>query len=76
MKIADYLLDEDFEYRIDMFDSIKLDAGTFVKPIHYSYLPQHIKDRKPWTPFDPILEIYCYSSKGLFPIPLKIIRSV
>lgn len=76
MSTPDFILNDNYDYRIDMFDSIKLPKGIFVRPIKFSYVPKHITDRKTYTSFDKATDIYCYTSYGIIPIPKKYITRV
>lgn len=69
MKTPDYVLTDVFTYKDGT-----LPAGTFVKPIQYCYLPQHVKDDGRWGYVSLEDNVFCYCSLGIVPIPRKIVR--
>lgn len=52
-----------------------LEAGSYVRPIEYMYVPIHVIDDKRWKYFDKILEVFCHTKYGLIPLPWSYLRS-
>lgn len=76
MATPDFILTAEYIYVIDSHDSYTLPKGTFVRPIKLSYVPKHILEKKVRTEFDKKLDVYCYTSYGILPIPKKSIIQV
>ena len=77
MKIADYMVTEDWNIWIDYNKSMTVHKGWFVKPIELRYLPKHIKDNDSWKRYMDASEyVFCYCSIGILPLPRRIIISV
>jgi hypothetical protein len=74
VKVPEFVLSEDHRITTSILDIKIIPAGSFVKPIQYCYLPQHIKDANKWH--DPTKQIFCYTSEGIISIPLNIIREI
>lgn len=53
-------------------DPQTLPAGTFIRPIDIRWVPKHIKDDNLW--FNEKKQVYCYTSLGIIPISLDVIR--
>ncbi len=50
--------------------------GDFVTPLTYEYVPRHVLDDIRWKWFNPDREVFCYTRKGVVPIPKDRIREV
>ena len=77
MKVQEYCLSEEVVVMKPFStDHLTLPAGTFVKPIHYTYVPQHVlKDEKNrW--FNKEIHCFVYCNKGTFMVPQKSIREI
>lgn len=75
MATPDYVLTKGFEHKIDLHtDPVVLKAGSFVRPIEYRYLPNHIKDTNDCRINEWSGKIYCYTHYGLIPIPQELLR--
>ncbi len=55
-------------------DQRLLPAGSYVRPIELRYVPKHVIDDSRWTWFDGDIEVFCYCSLGIIPIPKKILK--
>jgi hypothetical protein len=51
-----------------------LQAGEFVRPIELVYVPKHVLDDERWKWFNKDTEVFCYTRKGVVPIPRYKIR--
>lgn len=51
-----------------------LSAGDFVRPIELVYVPKHVVDDERWKWFNKETEVFCYTKKGIVPIPKFKIR--
>lgn len=72
-----YRLKEDFHLSTGSWgsDTKVIPAGSYVRPIELTYVPQHVVDDLRWRYFDPKLEVFCYvKALGIVPIPKKHIR--
>ena len=72
MKTPDYITTEDFSIYNGFSDSIKLPAGSFVRPLSLRWVPKHVIE-------DPMKNlpdgyVYCFCVNSIYPIPKKIIR--
>lgn len=77
MKTPNYVLLENHSYQDPSsawHDPKIIPAGTFVKPIDIMYVPLHVKER--WKYFKPGIEVFVYSSHGMFPVLKRIVREV
>jgi hypothetical protein len=45
MKREVWITSEDFEYRIDLHDSIKVPEGSFIVPMDERWVPKDVKER-------------------------------
>lgn len=75
-RAPDYALMEDFTYKVGLWESKVMPAGTFLRPVELCYVPKHVVDDSRWSRYDKINDIFCYSSYGFIPIPRKLIRQV
>lgn len=76
MATPDYLLTNDVTITKDIWDQKVIKAGTFVRPIDFYYVPQHIKDLPDHKWFDRNREVFCYTPIGIQLIPLDKIRKL
>ena len=53
-----------------------LPVGSFVTPIKFRYLPQHIKDSPDFRSFKSGVDLFCYTHYGIVVLPVAIIRKV
>lgn len=49
-------------------DFMQVPAGAYVKPIEAWNLPRHIKETAEYTYLNQELEVFIYTSKGMFKI--------
>lgn len=75
MKIPEYRTIEDCMVFVDGKESKKLLKGSFVKPIEFCYIPQHIKDRPGVKRYNTQTDVYCYTQFGLVSVPRVNLRS-
>jgi len=57
-------------------DPIVLEAGSFVKPIHPTYIPKWIKEDPIRRVINPKEYDYCFTRYGIFPIKRSLLRKV
>lgn len=74
MKTPNYVLDSDFNIPYGHHDVKTLPAGSFVRPLEFIYVPQHIKDENKW--FNEHNDVYCYTKIGIIAIPKHQVREV
>lgn len=76
MSTPDHVLTQKWEWRIGPSDTMTLPPGTFVRPIEIQYVPKHVLEDDKWKFFGASLSgcVYCYSSLGIIPVSLDIIR--
>lgn len=53
---------------------VTLEAGSFVRPIHLSYVPEYVLELSQWRDFNSELQTFCHTFYGLIAIPNDIIR--
>lgn len=75
VKTPDYILEEKFVYSSN-YSSHTLEAGYFVRPINYIYVPKHIIERPEWKYFNCDKDVFCYTRIGIVAIPKKLLRKV
>jgi hypothetical protein len=46
-----------------------VEAGSFVKPVEYCYLPSHIKESTEGRRLNEELDVFCYCKCGFIVIP-------
>ncbi len=77
LPVATYLTEEECVVRVKGTDQT-LPRYSFVRPIHESYIPRHIKDanlEKPlWDRFNPDTQVYCYCHYGIVALPKALLR--
>jgi hypothetical protein len=69
---SNYRLKEDFYFGStygSYQDGKKLPAGTYIRPIDLSYVPNHVINDQRWRHFNSELEVFCYTRFGIIPIP-------
>lgn len=71
MKREEYTLSEDFNYRIDIHDSIDLPKYSHVIPMDPRWVPKEVKARLHKPSAD---EMYVYTKFGFIVVPNKIVR--
>lgn len=77
MATPDYVLIEDHTVlKDDQWNKLVIPAGTFVRPIEKTYLPQHVKDSVEYKYHLPMIDIFVYSRYGIFPIPKRKVRRI
>lgn len=82
VKVPTYMTVEEYEisngsYIMSASQSKVLPAGAFVKPIHDSYLPRHIKDSDEYMRSKLTdKNVFCYCFFGIVLLPWSIIREV
>ena len=69
MKVDNWRLNETVTMYISATDTKIIEQGTWVKPIHDVYVPEHVKKKHRRIS----TETYCYGSFGILPIPTKAI---
>jgi hypothetical protein len=70
-KTSNYMLSEDFTYRVNMTDSIDIPKYSFVVPMDQRWVPKEVKARLVLPKKD---EIYIYTKYGFIVVPAKIVR--
>lgn len=76
MSTPDYQTTEDIIITKDLWDQKTITKGTFVRPISYCYVPQHIIDSADNKYFQEKLEVFAYTPIGIKLIPINKIRKV
>lgn len=76
MATPDYVLQETFEFKVSYHEKVPFAPGTFVRPISLNYVPLHVKEHDYYEPFNSKTQVFCYTPKGIFPIPRKLLRQV
>ena len=78
MKVQEYVTSEDCDIlpngAVHWDQIITMPAGTFVKPIDFKYLPDHVKKNEDYQNFDPKVHTFVYCHYGIVVIPLMSIR--
>lgn len=75
MATPNYILKEDHIYAHGTWntESKILPGGSFVRPIEWCYVPQHVKDN--WIGFDQKTHVFAYTRRGILPLPRnKVVR--
>lgn len=44
-------------------------AGDYVKPLDIGYVLKHVLDDERWKWFNKDREVFCYTRKGVVPVP-------
>lgn len=73
-RTPNYVLTESFSVSRPLRDPITLHSGTFVRPIHADYLPRHITESSEFKYHINNGFVYCYTPKGIYPIPEDTVR--
>lgn len=73
-RTPNYTLGGPFKHSKGPHDEITLPIGSFVRPLDISYVPKHVLEDPEWRYFNKDLEMFCYTSKGIFVIPKYLIR--
>lgn len=76
MATPDYILTEDLIITKDLWDQKTILKGTFVRPISYCYVPQHVREASDNKYFQETLEVFAYTPLGIKLVPLNKIRKV
>ena len=76
MATPNFILKEPFTLSCGQshLDDRVLEAGSWVRPIEFCYVPKEVKEDPRWKYFDKNTEIFCYTHWGLIPIPKKSLR--
>jgi hypothetical protein len=74
IKVPEFVLTQGFLMHKGPMDTYTIPEGSFVKPIEYCYVPQHVKDAN--KHHDKLKEIFCYTREGIVSIPRNIIREI
>lgn len=75
MKTPNYMLSEAIEFYYNS-KSVKLEPGTFIRPIEKSYLPKHVFSDERWKGYRMEKYTFCYTRLGIIPIETAKIRQV
>lgn len=70
-RTKDYMLSENFIFRINIHDSIEIPKYSFVLPVDARWVPKHVKEELAKPTKD---EIYVYTKFGFVVVPEKIVR--
>lgn len=76
VRVADYVLMEEFKIYGGPMDDKVLPAGSFVKPIVLYYVPKHVTEAYHNRWFNQDREQYCYTHFGIVAIPKDKIRKI
>lgn len=76
IKTANYTIIEEHRILTPDWKEKIIPAGTFVKPIHIYYLPDHIKKTNDYKYFVSATEQFVYCSYGIIVVPKHIIREL
>lgn len=78
VRVPTYITTEDISIKNGQYghDSKILPKGSFVKPLHYDYVPKHVKENKTWAFFDKKTDVFAYTHFGIIAIPKNYIREV
>lgn len=76
MSTPNYVLTEPVPFSSGHMDAKILDAGVFVRPIEYCYVPKHVIEDRRWKGFNKTTDVFVYCHHGIIAIPLKSIRRV
>lgn len=68
-RTSNFILIQSYTYECGKYDTKTLPAGTFVRPIDLSYIPEHILEDKRWIPHNNLKDVFCYTKYGILPIP-------
>ncbi len=71
MKTPNYVLTESRSY-----NSHTLEAGTFVRPIKWEYLPKHITQDDKYKYVNLVDNVFVYCFYGIILIPKYLLREV
>lgn len=76
MATPDFITTEDVTISKDIWDQKTIPKGTFVRPISFYYVPQHVIDSPDNKFFQPLLEVFAYTPIGIKLLPINKIRKV
>lgn len=76
MKTPDFVLDREFVVYSGPHDKKILEAGSFVRPISYQWIPKHIKDDPKYAWYNDKKEVFCYTRYGIICIFREYLREV
>lgn len=71
-----YVVMEQVRISKNGFDEKILEPGSFVRPIHDTYLPSHIKESVSYKWHSPETECFCYTGFGIVLIEKSKLRKV
>jgi hypothetical protein len=74
MKTPLYVTIEDYVSLQRNGITINLPQNSFVRPIKYSYVPEHVKERDGYDWFNPEEYVYVYCHYGILPLRWEILR--
>jgi hypothetical protein len=69
MKTPNFRMTEPHSLPGEKMGEYSLTTGDFVRPIIIDYVPKHVVDDGRWRGFNKDTEIFCYTKKGIVPIP-------
>lgn len=75
-RTPNYVLSVSVVLKYSDTDSKVLDAGTFVRPVEYQYVPAHVIGDKRWRWFDKETDVFVYTSVGFIAIHKKNVREI
>lgn len=76
MKTPNYVLTQDFVAIFGVQDQKILPAGSFVKPVEFTYVPKHVIEGPYGKSFNKRTDVFCYTRIGFISIPRAWIREV
>lgn len=76
MSTPNYVLTEPVPFSSGRMDTKILEAGVFVRPIEYCYVPKHVIEDSRWRWFNKSSDVFVYCHHGIIAVPKASIRRV
>ena len=73
-RTPNYKLIESYSYYLRPLKTKTLDAGSWVRPVDYSYVPDHVREDERWDNFDVEKFVFVYTRQGFVMVPKRLVR--